>query len=84
MKKFILFTIIFLSTNVFGQETPSLKSLLGHEIGQEFTRHHEVISFYENLHNSFTNESKILEYGETNEGRKLILFFMGVMKTSVD
>ena len=77
MKKFILLTIIFLSTNVFAQETPSLKSLLGHEIGQEFTRHHEVISFYENLHNAFANESKILEYGETNEGRKLILFFMG-------
>ena len=77
MKKFILLTIIFLSTNVFGQETPSLKSLLGHEIGQEFTRHHEVISFYENLQSAFANESKILEYGETNEGRKLILFFMG-------
>ena len=36
-----------------------------------------MISFYENLHNAFANESKILEYGETNEGRKLILFFMG-------
>jgi hypothetical protein len=56
---------------------PSLKSLLGHGIGVEFTRHHEVISFYENLHLAFPNESKILEYGETNEGRKLMLFFMG-------
>ena len=77
MKQFILLTILFLTSNAFAQETPSLKSLLGHEIGQEFTRHHEVISFYENLHNAFKNQSKILEYGETNEGRKLILFFLG-------
>ena len=76
MKKFILLTILFLSSHAFSQEFPSLKSLLGHEIGLEFTWHHEVISFYENLHNTFENESKILEYGETNEGRKLILFFM--------
>ena len=77
MKKFILLTILFAVSNLFAQETPSLKSLLGHEIGKAFTRHHEVISFYEKLHNAFENESKILEYGETNEGRKLILFFFG-------
>ena len=77
MKKFILLTILFAVSNLFAQEIPSLKSLLGHEIGKAFTRHHEVISFYENLHNAFENESKILEYGETNEGRKLILFFLG-------
>jgi hypothetical protein len=77
MNKFILFTILFLASHVFAQDVPSLKSLLGHGIGVEFTRHHEVISFYENLHLAFPNESKILEYGETNEGRKLMLFFMG-------
>ena len=77
MNKFILLTVLSFVSNVFAQETPSLKSLLGHEIGAEFTRHHEVISFYEKLHLAFENESKILEYGETNEGRKLMLFFMG-------
>tara|TARA_B100000767_G_scaffold269859_1_gene292449 strand:- start:1564 stop:3960 length:2397 start_codon:yes stop_codon:yes gene_type:complete len=77
MNKFILFTILFLASHVFAQDVPSLKSLLGHDIGVEFTRHHEVISFYENLHVAFPSESKILEYGETNEGRKLMLFFMG-------
>jgi hypothetical protein len=77
MNKFILFSILFLASHVFAQDVPSLKSLLGHGIGVEFTRHHEVISFYENLHLAFPNESKILEYGETNEGRKLMLFFMG-------
>jgi hypothetical protein len=77
MNKFILFTILFLASHVFAQDVPSLKSLLGHGIGVEFTRHHEVISFYENLHLAFPKESKILEYGETNEGRKLMLFFMG-------
>ena len=78
MNKFILLSIILsLVSNLFAQETPSLKSLLGHEIGADFTRHHEVISFYEKLHIAFENESKIIEYGETNEGRKLMLFFMG-------
>tara|TARA_B100001057_G_scaffold464956_1_gene520633 strand:- start:11947 stop:14343 length:2397 start_codon:yes stop_codon:yes gene_type:complete len=77
MKRTILFILLFLVSNVFAQETPTLKSLLGHEIGVEFTRHHEVISFYEKLHKAFETESKILEYGETNEGRKLMLFFMG-------
>jgi len=77
MNKSILFILLFLISNVFAQETPTLKALLGHEIGVEFTRHHEVISFYEKLHEAFKNESKILDYGETNEGRRLILFFMG-------
>lgn len=77
MNKLILLTVLFLVSNALGQVNPSLKSLLGHEIGAEFTRHHEVISFYQKLHSAFENESKILEYGETNEGRTLMLFFMG-------
>ena len=78
MNKFIILSIILsLVSNLFAQETQSLKSLLGHEIGAVFTRHHEVISFYEKLHMAFENESKIIEYGETNEGRKLMLFLMG-------
>jgi len=46
-------------------------------VGSEFSRHHQVLSYYEGLHNFFPEETTIFKYGETNEGRDLILFFLG-------
>ena len=36
-----------------------------------------MLSYYEGLHNTFPEETSIFKYGETNEGRDLILFFLG-------
>jgi len=77
MTRFVFLVFLFFSFGFFGQKTPSILELLGHEVGDEFSRHHQVCTFYERLHVAFPEETVLLKYGETNEGRDLILFFIG-------
>ncbi|MEJ6505179.1 MAG: M14 family metallopeptidase [Crocinitomicaceae bacterium] len=77
MNRIFLLTVLSLCFNVSSQVPPTLTSLLGHELGAGFSRHHEVVSFYENLNAEFASQTVIQDYGQTNEGRKLFLFFMG-------
>ncbi len=77
MKRLSLLFFLILSGGLFGQDKPTIELLLGHSVGSEFSRHHQVLSYYEGLHNFFPEETTIFKYGETNEGRDLILFFLG-------
>ena len=77
MNRILLFAFLSLAFNLLSQEPQSIKAFLGHEIGSQFSRHNEVVSYYEKLHLSFPERTKIQKYGETNEGRKLFLFVIG-------
>ena len=77
MKILFLLFFLILTCGLFGQNKPTIEGLLGHSVGTEFSRHHQVLSYYEGLHNTFPEETSIFKYGETNEGRDLILFFLG-------
>lgn len=44
--------------------------------GKDFSRHHEVVQFFEALRNLFPTQVKIENYGTTQEGRPLILVFI--------
>ena len=67
----ILFPFLLLSQNI---KSPS--EFLGYELGTRFTRHHQVVDYYEYLSKAASSFMKLEEYGKTNEQRKLLLAYI--------
>jgi hypothetical protein len=72
-----LVTIIFLISNFQSQINFKPKDFLGYEIGEKFTRHHQVISYFKELEKAFPTNIKVQKYGETYEKRELIIAYFG-------
>ena len=69
MKKFLLFCFLFSIINTFAQlQSPS--DFLGYEIGTQFSRHADVVNYFEHV---AENSGKVIynSYGKTNERRPL-------------
>ena len=49
---------------------------MGYELGTQFTRHHEVVDYYEYLAESAPDRVQLTVYGKTNERRPLILAYV--------
>jgi len=76
MKK-LLYSILFLSTCIsIAQELKSPSEFLRYELGTQFTRHHEVVDYYQYLASVASDRVQLQEYGKTNEGRPLLLAYI--------
>ena len=58
------------------QKIKSPSDFLGYELGSQFTRHHRVMDYYEYLGQTDPTRVKLENYGETNEGRPLLLAYI--------
>lgn len=76
MKKPLLLLHLLFVCLLSGQEIQSPSEFLGYELGSQFTRHHQVVDYYEYLAGVVPNRLKLQEYGRTNEGRKLLLAYV--------
>lgn len=66
-----IFTLLFLgiTLNIYAQlQSPS--EFLGYELGTEFTRHSDVVGYFEHV-TSQSNLVRYQDYGKTNERRRL-------------
>ena len=72
--------LFFLSSGIC-QSDFSAKEVLGHDIGSDFSRHSQVVEFFEKLNEAYPNNSKLETYGTTTEGRRLQLFYIGSEST---
>lgn len=71
MKHFSVFLILFLFVQFLGaQDLKSPEDFLGYKIGTEFTRHADVVEYFEHLSENSGN-LQFQTYGKTNEGRSL-------------
>ena len=77
MKILFLLVVLLSAQTFFSQNTFSSKSILGHEIGAEFSTHAQVVDYFEGLNRAFPLNSKLESYGSSNEGRVLQLMFIG-------
>lgn len=68
----LLFTLITLSVISVQSQLQTPDQFLGYELGSYFTRHHQVVAYFEHLDNS-SSKLKLQPYGKTNEGRLLQL-----------
>jgi hypothetical protein len=72
MKPFILSTLLVISLSGFSQsKIKSPSEFLGYELGDQFTRHHRVVEYYNYIDEQASNV-KVQQYGETYERRPLI------------
>lgn len=75
MKKILL--ILFLSIPILAiSQLKSPSEFLGYELGSEFTRHHQVLDYYEYLAAQEPNRMVLKDYGKTNERRRLVLAYV--------
>ena len=76
MKFFLpLFAILFVNVSN-AQKLQSPSEFLGYELGTQFTRHHEVVAYYQHVAETVSDRVQLLEYGKTNERRPLILAYV--------
>ncbi len=71
-----LFFILFLFTVTISAQLKSPSEFLGYELGTEFTRHHEVVDYFEHLAKEASDKVKLTVYGQTNERRPLLLTYV--------
>ncbi len=66
------FSLLF-SVALSAQELKSPSEFLGYELGTQFTRHHEVVDYYQYVAKTVPDRMQLSEYGKTNERRPLLL-----------
>ena len=70
----VLFLTAYIATNAQNIKSPS--EFLGYELGTEFSRHHEVIAYYNYLAQTVSDRVSLKPYGKTNERRPLMLAYV--------
>ena len=71
----LAFFTLLLSTSVYAQlQNPD--AFLGQDLGTYFTRHHQVVDYFNHLEENKPNNIKVEEYGKTNENRDLIVAYI--------
>jgi hypothetical protein len=68
---FILVSIQFLSAQLQSPE-----QFLGYKIGTRYTPHWRIVEYYKHVAASMPSMMKLQQYGQTNEGRPLLLAFV--------
>jgi hypothetical protein len=72
MKLILRYTLLLLPLLSLAQlKSPS--EFLGYELGTQFTRHHQVVDYYNYLAVAEPERMSLKEYGKTNERRPLLL-----------
>lgn len=68
----ISFLLALLSKPIISQNIPSPSEFLGYELGTQFTRHHQSVSYFKAIA-SASDQINLSSYGTTYEGRELQL-----------
>ncbi|SHG95343.1 M14 family metallopeptidase [Flagellimonas flava] len=76
MTRFLFSIFVFSTVFISAQNLKSPSEFLGYELGTEFTRHHEVVDYYEYVAETMPNMVKLTTYGQTNERRPLLLAYV--------
>ena len=77
MKKLVLLLLVSLTTTLlFCQTLQSPEQFLGYKIGSRYTPHYKIVNYFKAVAQAMPNMVKIEKYGETNEGRELLLAYI--------
>ncbi|MBM1107928.1 zinc carboxypeptidase [Aurantibacter crassamenti] len=75
MTRFLLLITLCVSYIGHTQELKSPSEFLGYSLGSQFTRHHKVVDYFQYLAQAESERMQLIEYGQTNEGRPLLLTY---------
>ena len=69
------FILLFISSSLFAQ-VKSPDDFLGYPLGSRFTPHYKIVNYFNQAASAMPQMMKLEKYGETNEGRDLLLAFV--------
>jgi len=72
----ILFCLIAFHWCLWAQSLPSPESYLGYPLGSHFTPHYKIAGYFRQIAAQASSRVSLLQYGETYEGRPLLLAFV--------
>jgi Zinc carboxypeptidase len=73
----ILFSLLLASTLLSAAaQLKSPDEFLGYKIGSRYTPHWKIVSYFQHVAANASSTMKLQQYGETNEGRPLLLAFI--------
>ncbi|MFT4017251.1 MAG: M14 family metallopeptidase [Agriterribacter sp.] len=75
----ILFFFIISFTGLIAQ-VQSPGDFLGYKLGTRYTPHFKIVNYFNYLADKLPGTVKLLQYGETNEGRPLIVAFISAQE----
>lgn len=70
---FLALVVFFISGNA---QLKSPEEFLGYKIGSRYTPHWKIVSYFEQAASAVSSQVKLVQYGQTNEGRPLLLAFV--------
>ena len=71
---FLLFFLFLAGSAQDKLQSPA--SFLGYPLGARYTPHHRIVSYFRSVAEASPATVKLVQYGETNEGRPLLLAFI--------
>ncbi|MGC4104235.1 M14 family metallopeptidase [Ferruginibacter sp.] len=73
-KHFFVFCITLLSVlPSFSQQLKSPDQFLGYQLGDKYTPHYKIVNYFQQAAEAMPKMMKLEQYGQTNEGRPLLL-----------
>ncbi|MBC7890023.1 MAG: zinc carboxypeptidase [Ferruginibacter sp.] len=67
-------SLFFISIiSIFAQQLKSPDEFLGYQLGDKYTPHHKIVSYFEQAAAAKPQVMKLEQYGKTSEGRPLLL-----------
>ena len=73
---FVALVMLFTCLLTQAQGLQSPEQYLGYKVGTRFTRHHKLVEYFKAVAAAKPDMVKIEKYGETNEGRELMVAFI--------
>ena len=84
MRKLLLLLSVISTGFVNAQSIVSPDEFLGYKLGSKFTAHHKLVSYFEAASKAVPSKIKLEQYGETNEGRPLMIGIISTAENMAD
>jgi Zinc carboxypeptidase len=75
-KSLFLLTFLISSYISFAQQLKSPDDFLGYSLGSKYTPHYKIVNYFNHAVAAMPKMMKLEQYGQTNEGRPLLLAFI--------
>lgn len=76
VRQIVVFTFLVAIANFSQAQLKSPEEFLGYKIGSRYTPHSRIVEYYRHAAANSPSVMKLQQYGETNEGRPLLVAFI--------
>src|SRR5688500_7594367 len=76
MKKTLIALFFVLASSIALAQVQSPDQFLGYKLGSRYTPHFKVVNYFKHISETTSQMVKLEQYGETNEGRPLLLAYV--------